>query len=138
MFKFELNNVRLPKIKAAGIIGTGTTWISTGTKPVLVSGIGTTLPWYRYHLASVRWYRYHPCSGTGTTLRDCPEMADFAIFHSLFFHKSLILHPTSKTTMESLQNNSTNNYNGGVELLKPNPSHRYQGFILKFQIFTKP
>ena len=134
MFEFELNNVRLPKIRTAGSsgTGTGTTCIGTSTKSVMVSGTGTTLPWYQYHLASVRWYRYRPCSGTGTTLRDCPEMVDFAFFHSLFFHKSLIFHPTSKTNMESLQNNSTNTYNGGLDFLKPNPSQRIQGFIPKF------
>ena len=82
--ELELNNVRIQKIKVVGISGTDTTWIGISTKPVMVSGTGTTLPWYRYHLASVRWYWYHPCSGTGTTLRDCPEMADFAILIPTF------------------------------------------------------
>ena len=52
MFEFELNNVRLPKNRAVGSSGTGTTWIGTGTNPVLVSGIDTTLSWYWYHFGS--------------------------------------------------------------------------------------
>ena len=74
MCELELNNVRIQKIKVAGISGTGTTWLGTGTKLVLVSGTGTTLP----------WYRYHPCSGTGTTSRDCSEMAEFALLIPTF------------------------------------------------------
>ena len=84
VFKFELNSVSILKFRVTGSSGTGTTWIGTGTKSVLVSGTSTTLPWYRYHLSSVRWYRYHPCSGTGTTSRNCLEMVDFAILIPTF------------------------------------------------------
>ena len=80
MLEFELNNVRIRKIKVAGSNGIGTTWIGIGTNPILVSGTGTTLSWYRYHFGSVKWYRNHPCLGTGTKMRDCPEMAEFMPF----------------------------------------------------------
>ena len=51
LFEFELNNVRIPISRVARSSGTGTTWIgiNIGTNPVLVSGTGTTLSWYRYH-----------------------------------------------------------------------------------------
>ena len=44
-----------------------------------------------------------PLFGTGTKVRFCPEMAEFTLFHSPFFHNSLLFHPSSKTNMESLQ-----------------------------------
>ena len=40
----------------------------------------------------------------------CPEMANFAISHSFFFNKPPQIHPTSKSTMESIQNNSKSGY----------------------------
>ena len=115
MFKFELNSVSILKFRVAGSSGTDTTLVGTGTNLVLHVGTGTTLSWYRYHFGSGEWYRYHfalvpvpfgsirrylyhRCSGTDTTLRDCTEMAYFALFHSLFFHNSLLFHPTSKPT----------------------------------------
>ena len=74
------------KIRVVGNSGISTTLVGTDTNHVLhvvtsttfvlVSGTGTTLPWYWYNLASIRWYRYHPCSGTGNTSRDCLEMVD--------------------------------------------------------------
>ena len=48
MCELELNNVRIQKIKVARISGTSTTWIGTGTKPVMVSGT-TSVP-YRYRI----------------------------------------------------------------------------------------
>ena len=43
MCEFELNNVRIPKIRDVGSNGIGTTLVGTGTNPVLVSGTDTTL-----------------------------------------------------------------------------------------------
>ena len=43
MYEFRLNNVKIQETRAVGKSGTGTTWIGTGTNPVLVSGTGTTL-----------------------------------------------------------------------------------------------
>ena len=63
----------------------------------------------------------HYISGTGTGLRFCPEMVEFTIFLALFFHNSLLFHPSSKTNMESLQTTSQT-------LLI---SQRIQGFIPK-------
>ena len=137
------------KIKAAGSSGIGTTLVGTGTNHVLHVGTGTTLSRYRYHFGSGEWYWYpfalvpvpfglckvvpvplllwyqYPLAGLLRNGRFCPV-------HSLFFHKPLLLHPTSKTNMDSLQNNSTNTYNDGLEFLEPNPNHRIQGFIPKF------
>ena len=96
MCEFELNNVRIPKIRASRSSGTGTTWIGTDTDPVLMSG-------------------------TSTYQGNCPEMEDFAIFTSLFFNTSLQLHPASKPTIESTQNLSMNTCNGGLELLITKP-----------------
>ena len=67
MFEFELNNVRIPKIRDVGSsgtgttwIGAGTTWIGTGTIHVLVSGTSTTLDGTGTILPLHKWYRYHP------------------------------------------------------------------------------
>ena len=68
---------------------------------------------YRYRFGSGGLYRYRFATastvpvplqrGTGTSLRICPEMADFTIFHVLFFHNSLLFHPSLEFNMESLQ-----------------------------------
>ena len=60
MFKFELNSVSILKFRVAGSNGTGTTWIGTGTKSVLVSGTGTTLVGTGTIWPLYRWYQYHP------------------------------------------------------------------------------
>ena len=59
MFEFELNNVRIPKIRAVGSIGTDTAWIGTGTIHVLVRGTGTTLDGTGTILPLHKWYQYH-------------------------------------------------------------------------------
>ena len=56
---FELNNVRIPKIKVIWSSGIGTTLVGTSTNPVLHVITGATLSWYRYHFSSGEWYRYH-------------------------------------------------------------------------------
>ena len=68
-----------------------------------------------------------PQKGTGTSLRFCQEMAEFTIFHALFFHNYLLFHPSSKTNMESLQTTPQT-------LLI---SQRIQGFIPKFSKLYK-
>ena len=59
MCEFELNNVRIPKIRAVGSSGTGTTLVGTSTNPVLVSGTGTTLFLHVGTSTTLSWYRYH-------------------------------------------------------------------------------
>ena len=61
MFEFELNNVRIPKIRVVGMSGTGTTWIGTGTNPVLMSGTGPLFHGTGTILVLHKWYQYHPC-----------------------------------------------------------------------------
>ena len=98
MFKFELNNVRIPKIRAVGSSGTDTTWIGTGTIHVLVSGTGTTLDGTGTTLDGTgttldgtgtilvlhKWYRYHPClvpipdAGTAQKLQILPFLPHFS------------------------------------------------------------
>ena len=78
--------------------------------------------WYRYRFSTASMVPVPPQRGTGTGLRFCREMAEFTIFHALFFHNSLLFHSSSKTNMESL---------------KATPptlliSQSIQGFILKF------
>ena len=77
---------------------TGTGQSCTGTGSVL-----ETIP----HL-------FRTCTGTGSVLEGCSapvpvqvyeiclEIVYFTIFHALFFHNSLLIHPSSKTNMESL------------------------------------
>ena len=84
-----------------------------------ISGTDTTPVWYRYHPCLVP---VPPLFGTSTKLQFCPEMAEFSLFHSPFFHNSLLLHPSSKTNMESLQTTPQT----------LNCSQRIQGFIPKF------
>ena len=58
--EFELNYVKIPKIRVTGSSGTGTTWIGTGTNYVLVSGTGTTLDGTGTNWPLHGGYRYHP------------------------------------------------------------------------------
>ena len=76
--------------------------IGIGTDSILEDGTGTDLKRYRYCFATASVVPVPLQRGIGTGLRFCPEMAEFTIFHALFFHKSLLLHPSSKTNMESL------------------------------------
>ena len=76
---------------------------------------------YRYHIPSARWVLVLvPFCGF------CPEMVDSSISHSVFFNKPPQIHPTSKSTMESTQNNSKS---GLAPIKKP--------FFLKLGLFPK-
>ena len=77
---------------------------------------------YRYHFASASVVPVPLQRGTDTGFRICPEMAEFTIFHALFFQKSLIFHSSSKINMEPLQ----------TTLQTLLISQRIQGFIPKF------
>ena len=80
----------LVKIEKQGTTCTGTTLTCTGTGSVLEA-----IP----HL-------FRTCTCTGSVLEGCslpvpvqvseicPEMVYFTIFHALFFHNSLLMHPS--------------------------------------------
>ena len=77
----------------------------TGTA-LICTGIGLVL--------EVIPHLFRTCTGTGSVLEGCftpvpvqvseicQEIVYFTIFHALFFHNSLLIHPSSKTNMESL------------------------------------
>ena len=85
-------------------MGTGTTLIGTGTTLI---GIGTTLP-------QSNGYQYHPFLVSVPNCEFYLEMTNFAISHSLFFNKPPQFHPTSKPTIESIQNNSKMVHNPNI------------------------
>ena len=47
-----------------------------------------------------------PCFGTGTTSWFLPRNADFASFGTNFLHTTSLIHNTSRTNMEFIQNHS--------------------------------
>ena len=111
MYEFGLNNVKIQEIRAVG---------KSGTASVLhrYQYHSCSGEWYRYHFG---WYRYHlvsasvvpvpPCSGTGTSHENCPEMADFPYFthlYSILFLYSILL---QKPIMNYSQNNSNMDHN---------------------------
>ena len=134
------------KIKAVRSSGTYTTLVGTDTNHVLHVGTGTTLSWYQYHFGSGEWYRYHfalvpvpfglckvvpipPLLGYQYHFTELPRNGRFCHFEPNFSFLNIFNSSYIKTHHEY---NSSNTYNGGLEFLKPNPSHRIQGFIPKF------
>ena len=74
------------------------------------------------------------CSGcTGTCHRKLPIMCIFSHFSCTFFHRSLLLHPSSKTNMESLQTTPPNTFRQRIQRF----TQFYQKFgIVKDSIFN--
>ena len=116
----------LVKIEKQSTYSTGTTLTCTGTGSVLEGCTGTV--W----AVPVQFCYCITYTGTGSKVyryrfRNLPRNGNFTIFQAFFFHNSLLLHPLSKTNMESLKTTSP------ILLI----SQRIQGFIPKFTQFYK-
>ena len=86
-----------------------------------MSGTSTTSIGTDTILPLPKWYRYHPCL---VQVPSCDSAQKWQILPSLtqlFFLKPPKFYLTSKPTMGSTQNHSTNTCNGGLELLITKP-----------------